>query len=56
MNLLQILIGPSLLAMVFGFPAGLAALRRLSRRLEQGRWHFFGGYCLAASLIVLPVN
>jgi undecaprenyl-diphosphatase len=29
--------------------AGLVALRWLSRWLEAGRWHFFGGYCLLAA-------
>ncbi|NMM09491.1 MAG: undecaprenyl-diphosphate phosphatase [Polaromonas sp.] len=50
------LLGPSLLGMVFSFLAGLVALRWLSRWLEQGRWHFFGGYCLLASLAVLWVG
>lgn len=43
---------PSLLGMVFSFVAGLAALRWLSSWLEHGRWHFFGIYCLCASLVV----
>lgn len=50
------LAGPSLLGMVFSFFAGLVALRWLSRWLEQGRWHFFGIYCLLASLAVLWVG
>jgi undecaprenyl-diphosphatase len=50
------LVGPGLLGMVFSFLAGLVALRWLSRWLEQGRWHFFGGYCLLASLAVLWVG
>lgn len=50
------LIGPSLLGMAFSFLAGLAALRWLSQWLEQGRWHYFGAYCLVASLIVLVVG
>lgn len=50
------LIGPSLIGMAFSFLAGLVALRWLSRWLERGRWHFFGAYCLAASLIVLWVG
>jgi undecaprenyl-diphosphatase len=44
---------PSLLGMVFSFLAGLLALRWLSRWLEQGRWHYFGIYCLLASAAVL---
>lgn len=47
---------PSLLGMVFSFGAGLLALRWLSRWLEQDRWHLFGFYCLAASLLVLVVG
>ena len=43
---------PSLLGMVFSCIAGLLALRWLSRWLEQGRWQFFGIYCLAASSLV----
>jgi undecaprenyl-diphosphatase len=43
---------PSLLGMVFSFVAGLLALRWLSRWLEQDRWHWFGIYCLFASLAV----
>jgi undecaprenyl-diphosphatase len=43
---------PSLLGMVLSFLAGLLALRWLSRWLEQGHWHWFGGYCLLASLVV----
>ena len=35
------LLGPSLAGMGLSFLAGLAALRWLSRWLEQGRWHFF---------------
>jgi undecaprenyl-diphosphatase len=46
------LLVPSLLGMVFSFGAGLLALRWLSRWLEQDRWHLFGFYCLAASLLV----
>lgn len=47
------LAGPGLLGMVLSFIAGLGALQWLSRWLEQGRWHWFGGYCLLASLGVL---
>jgi undecaprenyl-diphosphatase len=49
-------IGASLLGMALAFVAGLVALRWLSRWLEQGRWHYFGAYCLAASLVVLWVG
>src|SRR5450830_63745 len=47
---------PGLLGMVLSFLTGLIALRWLSRWLEQGRWHFFGAYCLFASLVVLWVG
>ncbi len=47
---------PSLVGMLFSFLAGLVALRWLSRWLERGRWHFFGYYCLAASVTVLAVD
>ena len=55
-NSLLHLLGPSLLGMLLSFLAGLLALRWLSRWLEQGRWHFFGAYCLLASLVVLYVG
>ena len=42
--------------MGLSFLAGLVALRWLSKWLEQGRWHFFGAYCLLASLVVLWVG
>jgi undecaprenyl-diphosphatase len=43
---------PGLLGMALSFLAGLAALRWLSRWLEQGRWHWFGVYCIFAAVIV----
>ena len=49
-------IWPSLIGMLFSFVAGLIALNWLSRWLEHGRWHFFGYYCLGASVIVLVAN
>lgn len=45
-------LAPGLFGMVCAFVAGLFALRWLSRWLEQGRWHWFGIYCLAASAVV----
>jgi len=51
---------PGLFGMVFSFLAGLAALRFLSAMLEQGRWRYFGYYCLLAAVgvavaaVVLP--
>jgi undecaprenyl-diphosphatase len=47
-----VLFYPSLLGMVLSFVAGILALRWLSNWLERGRWHFFGIYCICASLIV----
>ncbi len=43
---------PGLLGMVLSFVAGILALRWLSNWLERGRWHFFGIYCICASLAV----
>jgi undecaprenyl-diphosphatase len=43
---------PSLLGMALSFVAGLAALRWLSRWLEQGHWHYFGVYCVFAAVVV----
>ncbi len=42
----------SLLGAVFAFLAGLVALKWLSNWLENGRWTWFGIYCLAASAVV----
>ena len=44
---------PSLLGLGFSCLAGLLALCWLSRWLEQGRWQFFGIYCLMAAGVVL---
>jgi undecaprenyl-diphosphatase len=45
-------LAPGLFGMICAFVAGLLALRWLSRWLEQGRWHWFGIYCLVASATV----
>jgi undecaprenyl-diphosphatase len=50
---LLVTLAPGLFGMVCSFGAGWLALRWLSRWLEQGRWHYFGIYCLVASLAVL---
>ena len=47
---------PGLLSMLFSFAAGLLALRWLSRWMEQGRWHWFGYYCLFAAAATLAVH
>ena len=43
---------PGFLGMICSFGSGLLALWLLSRWLEQGRWKFFGYYCLAAAATV----
>jgi len=47
---------PSLLGMALSCLAGLLALKWLSRWLEQGRWHYFGIYCLVAAAAVLTLH
>lgn len=42
----------TLLGFVSAFVAGLLALKWLSKWLEQGRWHWFGIYCLVAAAVV----
>jgi len=42
----------SLFGAVFAFLAGLVALKWLSRWLEEGRWYWFGVYCLLAAAVV----
>ncbi len=49
------LLKPGLAGMVFSFLAGLVALKLLSAVLEQGRWRYFGYYCLVAAAGVLTV-
>jgi undecaprenyl-diphosphatase len=49
-------IGTSILGMVFSFLAGLLALKWLSSWLEEGRWHWFGIYCLFASAVVFILH
>ena len=44
---------PSIVGMIFSFIAGLLALKLLSRWLENGKWQWFGYYCLFASAGVL---
>ncbi|HWZ95239.1 MAG TPA: undecaprenyl-diphosphate phosphatase [Opitutaceae bacterium] len=52
------LIQPGLVGMVGSFVAGLLALRWLSGWLENGRWHYFGYYCVGAAgvIFVLSLN
>jgi undecaprenyl-diphosphatase len=46
------LIQPQIVGMAGSFVAGLLALRWLSRWLENGRWHYFGFYCVGASAVI----
>lgn len=46
----------ALLGAVFAFVAGLLALKWLSAWLENGRWYFFGIYCLLASCAALYLH
>jgi undecaprenyl-diphosphatase len=50
------LLGPGLLGMALSFLAGLAALRLLSAALENGRWAYFGYYCLVAAGVFLAAS
>jgi undecaprenyl-diphosphatase len=50
------LFAPSLLGMALSFLSGLLALRWLSRWLEQGRWQFFGIYCLGFAALVFSLH
>jgi undecaprenyl-diphosphatase len=50
------LFAPGLLGMLFSFAAGLVALKWLSSWLEEGKWKYFGFYCLVASAVVLVVH
>ena len=49
------LLQPGLIGMVFSFLSGLGALWLLSRWLEEGRWKFFGYYCLVAAIVVFAL-
>jgi len=44
---------PGLLGMVFSFIAGILALKFLSAVLENGRWQYFGYYCLIAASVMM---
>jgi undecaprenyl-diphosphatase len=46
----------SLLGAVFAFLAGLVALRWLSAWLEEGRWYWFGIYCMTFSGVVFYLH
>ena len=44
------LLMPGLLGMVLSFGSGFVALKILSAWLEQGKWKYFGIYCILASI------
>ncbi|MGH7738878.1 MAG: undecaprenyl-diphosphate phosphatase [bacterium] len=50
------ILAPDFLGMVLSFFAGLLALKWLSGWLAQGRWGWFGIYCLAASAAVASLH
>jgi len=50
------LIQPQIVGMIGSFAAGLLALRWLSGWLENGRWHYFGYYCVAAAGIIFVLS
>jgi undecaprenyl-diphosphatase len=47
---------PDLVGMILSFAAGLLALKWLSRWLEDGRWQWFGYYCLVVAAGVLVIH
>jgi undecaprenyl-diphosphatase len=47
---------PGLLGMVLSFISGLLALKWLSSWLENGKWTYFGYYCLLAGVAVLGIS
>jgi undecaprenyl-diphosphatase len=50
------LLEPGLLGMVLSFISGLLALKWLSSWLENGKWTYFGYYCLIAGVAVLGIS
>jgi undecaprenyl-diphosphatase len=47
---------PGLVGMVASFGAGLLALKWLSSWLENGKWKFFGIYCLVAAAAIFALS
>jgi undecaprenyl-diphosphatase len=47
---------PGLFGMFCSFVAGLGALWLLSRWLEEGRWSYFGIYCVIAAVVVFGLS
>ena len=50
------LLTPGLIGMVFSFLFGLLALKWLASWLEKGRWHYFGYYCVAVSIVAFAFS
>jgi undecaprenyl-diphosphatase len=53
---LSSLLAPGFAGMFFSFLAGLVALKWLSSWLENGRWHYFGYYCVVLSIITAAIS
>ena len=51
----QLPLSVSIVALVSSFSVGVVALKWLLGYLEQGKFHYFGIYCLAVGLITLVV-
>lgn len=49
-------VSAGVLGMILSFVAGLLALRWLSSWLENGRWYWFGIYCVVASAVVFYLH
>jgi len=49
------LLMPGFFGLVASFFAGLLALRLISNWLEEGRWRYFGYYCMVASVAVFAL-
>jgi undecaprenyl-diphosphatase len=50
------LLRPGLIGMLCSFIAGLLALKWLSHWLENGKWAYFGYYCVIASVAVFAIS
>jgi len=50
------LVRDGLIGMAFSFVAGLIALRWLSNWLENGKWKYFGYYCIMAAAAVMGIS
>ncbi|MDH4198772.1 MAG: undecaprenyl-diphosphate phosphatase [Spirochaetia bacterium] len=50
------LFSPAIFGMLMSFVSGMLALKLLSRWLENGKWHYFGVYCLCFSVLVFVLH